>query len=68
MIGAHLNKAPTMVFFSTPEKNLNNTESAMIIASFDPTFIPSSLQNPMGTIETKRESKVPNFLEAESDY
>jgi len=56
------------VFFSTPEKNLNNTESAMIIASFDPTFIPSSLQNPMDTIETKRESKVPNFLEAESDY
>jgi hypothetical protein len=56
-----------MVFFSTPEKNLNNTDSAMVLASFDPSLIPSSLQNPMGTIETKRESKVPNFLEAESD-
>jgi hypothetical protein len=67
MIGTHLNKVPTMVFFSTPEKNLNNTESAMVLASFDPSLIPSSLQNPMGTIETKRESKVPNFLEAESD-
>jgi hypothetical protein len=67
MIGAHLNKVPTMVFFSTPEKNLNNTDSAMVLASFDPSLIPSSLQNPMGTIETKRESKVPNFLEAESD-
>jgi hypothetical protein len=67
MIGTHLNKVPTMVFFSTPEKNLNNTDSAMVLASFDPSLIPSSLQNPMGTIETKRESKVPNFLEAESD-
>ena len=65
-IGAHLKETATMVFFQTPEKNLTNTESEMVLPSFDPSLIPSSMQNHMDTIETKKESKVPTCFQTDN--